>query len=173
MLPVPLVEAFALPIVVERANLQKPHAEYVYTSAVRALSRNCRLNIHNPQASTVCCIPDYDMKVAKFQQAKKERRVNASKKCQHPPLSPYRASAAICTDKYIKYFYTKQQCTKISHSVLIKTDKTDMYRIKSGRAVLWYSVAYTGCARRQSVYITVTAIRNLVQICTKFRIATS
>ncbi|OKY85806.1 MAG: hypothetical protein BHV69_04380 [Bacteroidales bacterium 52_46] len=92
-LPVPPVEAFALPIVVERANLQKPHAEYAYTSAVCAPSRNCRLNIHNPQASTVCCIPDYDMKVAKFQQAKKERRVNASKKCQHPPLSPYRASA--------------------------------------------------------------------------------
>lgn len=28
-LPVPLAEAFALPITVERANLQKPHAEYV------------------------------------------------------------------------------------------------------------------------------------------------
>ena len=29
LLLVPLVEAFALPITVERANLQKPHAEYV------------------------------------------------------------------------------------------------------------------------------------------------
>lgn len=28
-------------------------------------------------ASTVCCILDYDLKVAKFLQAKKERRVNA------------------------------------------------------------------------------------------------
>ena len=94
LLPVPLVEAFALPIVVERANLQKPHAEYVYTSAVCAPSRYCRLNIHNPQASTVCCIPDYDMKVAKFQQAKKERRVNASKKMSAPapqPISGFRS----------------------------------------------------------------------------------
>lgn len=29
LLPVLLVEAFALPITVERANMQKPHAEYV------------------------------------------------------------------------------------------------------------------------------------------------
>ena len=28
LLPVPLVEAFALPISVERANMQRPHAEY-------------------------------------------------------------------------------------------------------------------------------------------------
>ena len=30
LLLVPLVEAFALPGIVERANLQKPHAEYVH-----------------------------------------------------------------------------------------------------------------------------------------------
>ncbi len=155
LLPVPLVEAFALPIFVERANLQKPHAEYVYRSAVCAPAQYCRLNIHNPQASTVCCIPDEEVKVAKFQQAKKERRVNASKNVSTRPSAHIGLPQAICTDKYIKIFYTKQQCTKISHSVLIKTD---MYRIKPGRAVLWYSVAYTGCVRRQSVYITVTGV---------------
>ncbi|MDE6006891.1 MAG: hypothetical protein K2G67_05005 [Muribaculaceae bacterium] len=34
----PLVEAFALPGIVERANLQKPHAEYVMTTIHDALA---------------------------------------------------------------------------------------------------------------------------------------
>ncbi len=46
LLPVPRSEAFALPIVVKRANLQKPHAEYAYAPTVCALAHTCRRNIH-------------------------------------------------------------------------------------------------------------------------------
>ncbi|MDE5584736.1 MAG: hypothetical protein K2I92_00160 [Muribaculaceae bacterium] len=60
LLLVPLVEAFALPIVVERANLQKPHAEYVHILRQLMLSHPLPARYTYPQASTVCYILDYD-----------------------------------------------------------------------------------------------------------------
>ena len=55
-----LVEAFALPIFVERAKEQKPHAEYEYklgnSGDATVLGR---IYISN-KASTVCRIPDED-----------------------------------------------------------------------------------------------------------------
>ena len=49
LLLVPLVEAFALPITVERANLQKPHAEYTHIYRRPALPRPLPVEYTYPQ----------------------------------------------------------------------------------------------------------------------------
>lgn len=62
-MPVPQAEALVLPGTVERANSQKPHAEYANTlkSCAHALAFGGD-NIF-PKASTVCCNPDYTVEI--------------------------------------------------------------------------------------------------------------
>ena len=69
MLLAPLVEAFALPIFVERAELQKPHAEYVQIHRQQAFARMLPVVYTYPQGDYCLPYPDEDVKVAKFQQA--------------------------------------------------------------------------------------------------------
>lgn len=62
-MPVPQAEALVLPGIVERANSQKPHAEYVNTPKA-TLSRLQLVEIYIfPKASTVCCNPDYTKEI--------------------------------------------------------------------------------------------------------------
>ena len=59
-MPVLLVEALELPIFVERANMQKPHAEYDYATTHSAPAPGIDIIIHIHMASTVCRILDED-----------------------------------------------------------------------------------------------------------------
>ena len=77
LLPVLLLEALELPGKVERANLQKPHAEYVIrpmATLSRCNGRNIHIHISHLLFATVLTLPK---KFSRFQAVKKERRVNA------------------------------------------------------------------------------------------------
>ena len=74
-----------MPIVVERANERKPHAELCAdTPTACAPAPTADDDIHIYMASTVCYIPDRDLKVAKFLTVKKERLVNAFQNVMQP-----------------------------------------------------------------------------------------
>lgn len=96
-LPVPRIEALALPIVAERANMQKPHAEY---DICRQSALTCKLLViitYPQKASTVCLILDYDNETARFLCVKKERQVNAS---YYVVIPSRKARDRASTDRY-------------------------------------------------------------------------
>ena len=94
---VPQLEAFALPIFVERANLQRPHAEYEYAN-IETLSRfNIGRIYISTRSSTVCSIPDEDKESCEVSNCQERALSKRFLLClflhPHPTLAHDRASA--------------------------------------------------------------------------------
>ena len=105
---VPHLEALELPIFVERANMQKPHAEYEYSYST-TLTCCAERNIHILKASTVCYILDEDSKFSRFQGVKKERFSKRDSLCPQPArLTPDRGFCGRSAPQSYKEFFIQQ-----------------------------------------------------------------
>ena len=110
---VPRSEALVMPGKVERANVQRPHAEYEIYAPRATLARSHRRNIytHIHKASTVCYNLDFTNEIYQIS----ERQERASSKrfslCSVNPtrITRRRASAVLSTLQIYYYFsiYTK------------------------------------------------------------------
>ncbi len=70
-MPVPLVEALELPGLVERATMQRPHAEYGYAPRDDARATPHGRIYISAKASTVAAFLTNPMKFSRFQRVKK------------------------------------------------------------------------------------------------------